>query len=108
MTIEDYTLNRFENNIDQYAAELFADNINLMVPWYLIAAYAYYKEDNPIFSDYFFDNMARTMLECWDEIEHRHKELISESDLRAGSYLGEYPGIVIGALNDIRKRHRLF
>jgi len=40
--------------LDQYAAELFAKNQNMMVPYYLMASYAYYKEDDPIFSDSFF------------------------------------------------------
>ncbi len=49
-------------NYDQHAALLFMENLNMMVPYYLMAAYAYYKEDDPIFSDAFFDNMGKTML----------------------------------------------
>ena len=89
--------------MDQRAAELFAKNINMMVPWYLMAAYAYYKEDNPIFNDSFFDNMAKTMLEKWDEIEHFHKHLINKDDLAAGTYLGDYPERVKGGLEHLRK-----
>lgn len=89
--------------MDQQAAELFAKNINMMVPWYLMAAYAYYKEDNPIFSDSFFDEMAKTMLAKWDEIEHFHKHLINKDDLAAGTYLGEYPERVKGGLEHLRK-----
>lgn len=84
------------------AARYFEDNINLMVPWYLMAAYAYYKEDNPIFSDHFFDSMSKTMYDRWDDIEHFHKDLITKSDLKAGSYLGEYPSRVKGGLDHIR------
>ena len=89
-------------NFDQHAAELFAKNINMMVPWYLMASYAYYKQDNPIFSDSFFDNMAKTMLQCWDSIEHYHKMYISKNDLEAGTYLGAYPSRVEGALRSLR------
>ena len=88
--------------MDQQAADLFAKNINMMVPWYLMAAYAYYVEDDPILSDSFFDDMSKTMLTCWDDIEHYHKHLINKDDLAAGSYLGEYPSIVEGALKDLR------
>ena len=37
--------------LDTKAQGFFDKNINLMVPWYLMAAYAYYKEDDPILSD---------------------------------------------------------
>ena len=90
-------------NLDNAAAKIFEENINMMVPWYLMAAYAYYKQDDPIFSDSFFDSMGKTMLECWDDIEHRHKELINEDDLKAGTYLGKYPGIIEGSLKSARK-----
>ena len=89
--------------LDNHAAKLFADNINLMVPWYLMASYAYYQEDDAILSDGFFDDMGKTMLACWDDIEHFHKELISKDDLTAGTYLGEYPERVKGGLLSVRQ-----
>lgn len=88
--------------LDDHAANLFAENINMMVPWYLMAAYAYYKEDDPIFSDHFFDEMGKTMLERWNDINHRHKHLITVDDLRASTFLGEYPSIVEGAVASAR------
>lgn len=93
--------------LDDYAAEIFADNINMMVPWYLMAAYAYYKQDEPILSDAFFDAMGKTMLERWDDINHYHKHFITVNDLEAGSYLGEYPSIIKGALEDVKTRNKL-
>ena len=87
--------------LDDYAAEIFADNINMMVPWYLMAAYAYYKQDEPILTDAFFDAMGKTMLERWDDINHYHKHLITVDDLAAGTYLGDYPSIVKGALEEM-------
>ena len=74
-----------------------------MVPWYLMASYAYYEESDPIFTDQFFDEMGKTMLEVWDDIEHFHKELISRDDLNAGTYLGEYPERVKGGLKSARE-----
>lgn len=91
------------NNFDQHAAELFAENINMMVPWYLMASYAYYKQDDPILSDGFFDAMGTTMLERWADIEHYHKMYISKNDLKAGTYLGGYPNRIEGALRSLRK-----
>lgn len=91
--------------LDDTAAKLFNENINMMVPWYLMASYAYYKEDDAILSDGFFDAMGKTMLACWDDIEHYHKHLITTDDLTAGTYLGEYPSIIKGALTELRKIH---
>ena len=94
-------------DLDQVAAELFAKNINMMVPWYLMASYAYYKQADPIFTDGFFDEMGKTMLECWDDIEHFHKDFITKDDLNAGTFLGEYPSRVEGALQSLRKEYKL-
>lgn len=88
--------------LDDHAAKLFAKNINMMVPWYLMASYAYYVKDDAIFSDGFFDEMGKTMLERWDDIEHFHKEHITKGDLEAGTFLGEYPSRVEGALESVR------
>ena len=93
--------------MDQVAAELFAKNINMMVPWYLMASYAYYKQADPIFTDGFFDEMGKTMLERWDDIEHFHKDYISTDDLNAGTFLGEYPSRVEGALQSLRKEYKI-
>jgi hypothetical protein len=91
------------NMLDDHASKIFAKNINMMVPWYLMASYAYYVQDDAIFSDGFFDEMGKTMLAVWDDIEHFHKHLISKDELSAGTYLGEYPGHVSGGLQNVRK-----
>jgi NAD-dependent DNA ligase len=70
---------------------------------YLMAAHAYYVDDDPIISDWEFDNLAKYLLDNYNDIKHPHKSLISEDDLRAGTYLGPYPEIVKGALNRFRR-----
>ncbi len=95
-------LPRQKRNWDQHAALLFMENLNMMVPYYLMASYAYYKQDDPIFSDAFFDNMGKTMLERWEDIAHFHKEYINKGDLEAGTYLVKYPTRVEGALRSLR------
>lgn len=70
---------------------------------YLMAAYAYYVEDDPIMGDWHFDMLAKELLEDYDNIEHIHKHLVSKDDLRAGTYLGQYPEMVKGALNSYRR-----
>jgi NAD-dependent DNA ligase len=67
-------------------------------------AYAYYVEDEPLTSDWQFDNLAKWLLKHWDTLPpHPHKHLISTDDLRAGTYLGQYPEIVKVCVNQYRK-----
>lgn len=82
-------------------------SINLAVPLYLIAAYAYYIEDDPVISDDCFDWLAKLLKENWEEIKHHHKKYLTLDDLTAGTYLGEYPTIVEGALRDLRTSNNL-
>lgn len=82
------------------------DNSNMLVPWYLMAAYAYYVEDDPILYDSTFDKMAKRILHLWDEIEHFHKGLLSKDMLEAGTFIGDYPPRIKGALDDIRHSYR--
>lgn len=78
------------------------NNLNMLVPWYLMAAFAYYVQDNPILPDHTFDHMAKKMLSHWEEIDHFHKDKITKDDLAAGTYLGEYPSRVKYAVESVR------
>lgn len=88
--------------IEKYYMDVIDDNINMTVPWYLMASYAYYEEDNPIMSDSVYDRLAKKILNNWDIIEHRHKEYITKDLLSAGSYIGDYPPQVKDAVEQIR------
>ena len=89
-------------SIEKYCIDVTSSNQNMLVPWYLMAAYAYYEEDSPLISDSLFDKLARKLLKCWDDVEHRHKELLSKDMLEAGTYIGEYPSMVSGAVELVR------
>jgi hypothetical protein len=78
-------------------------SINLTVPWYLLASYAYYKDDDPIISDSAYDGLSTYMLNNWKRIKHPHKTLIKKGDLDAGTFLGDYPSIVQSALKKVRE-----
>jgi hypothetical protein len=93
------------NMLDDHASKIFAKNINMMVPWYLMASYAYYVQDDAIFSDGFFDEMGKTMLAVWDDIEPLYSHHIKKDDLRAGTFLGEYPSRVQGGLTSLRETY---
>ena len=73
------------------------------ISMYLMCAYSYYVEDDSIVPDYLFDEMAVWLLANWGDLTHPHKHLISEDDLKAGTYLGEYPLQVKGAVNHYRR-----
>lgn len=92
--------------IDKAYTDVCDDNPNMLVPWYLMAAYAYYVEDDPILSDSRFDQMAKRILEHWDEIDHLHKDKLTKDDLKAGTFLGEYPSRVKGAVESVRNTYR--
>ena len=88
--------------IEKACTDICDDSINMYIPWYLMAAYAYYEDDDPIISDRLFDLIAKRILENWDQIEHIHKSYITKDMLQAGTYIGEYPTRIKGALNDVR------
>ncbi len=75
---------------------------NNPVSMYIMAAWAYYIEDDPIMSDWQFDQLAVQLLEEYDRWS-LHPHLPSKDDLRAGTYLGEYPKVVELALNAYRR-----
>lgn len=89
---------------DAYAQRLIDANINMTVPYYLMASYAYYVQDDPIFTDGFYDSLAKKILDNWDSITHRHRDVLSKDALEAGSFLGDYPSIVEGALKSLREQ----
>lgn len=88
--------------LDAYCMQLVDDNYNLLVPWYLLASYAYYTEDDPIITDQQFDRLAKRLLEHWEEVKHRHKSYITVDMLRAGTYVGVYPPQTEGAVRELR------
>jgi len=69
---------------------------------YLMSAYAYYVEDSPLISDFEFDSLAKYLLHNYAKLDHMHSHLITKGDLEAGTYLGEYPEMVKGAVRNYR------
>tara|TARA_R100000541_G_scaffold1902_1_gene7004 strand:+ start:25224 stop:25517 length:294 start_codon:yes stop_codon:yes gene_type:complete len=90
-------------NLARHANKIIKINPNMMIPYYLMASYAYYEESDPIFSDSYFDNLAKNILKEWDNLDHYHKHLLDRDVLEAGSYIGKYPTIVIDSLDELKK-----
>lgn len=72
-------------NCDSMALAVMGMSPNSAIPWFLMASYLYYQHDVSLLSDSLYDQMAKAILEAWDELEHDHKKLIRKSDLIAGS-----------------------
>ena len=60
-------------------------NPNMLVPYYLMLSYLYYEKDITLIDDTEFDQMCKTLLEKYDEVEHMHKHLVSKGALTAGT-----------------------
>lgn len=95
-----------KKGIEKACIEICDDSINMNVPWYIMAAYAYYVDDDPILEDSTFDRLAKKILKEWDEITHRHKEYLNKDMLEAGTYMGEYPPQIEGALKSVRESYK--
>ena len=48
---------------------------------YLMCAYAYYELDKPLIEDFEFDQLAKDILENWNNIQHMHKHLLNKDML---------------------------
>jgi hypothetical protein len=72
---------------DGIARRLASQNPNMLVPWWLMAAFMYEVENDPFLSDGCFDWLSAELFSKWDEVEHRHKTLIDRDGLRAGTGL---------------------
>lgn len=70
-----------------------------------MCAYAYYEQNDPLIADSEFDELGKWILDNYDNVEHMHKHLVTKDDLTAGTYLGIYPAMVIGAVGDYRKKN---
>ena len=74
---------------------------------YLMCSYAYYKLDKNLITDHEFDQLSKDILANYDNIQHMHKHLVTKEMLDAGTYLGEYPSMVIGATQDYIKTNNI-
>lgn len=82
---------RILKEIEKACSDVCDTSTNMYIPWYIMAAYAYYVEDSPILSDRTFDNMSKRILENWDEIEHIHKKYLNKDMLEARNIYGGIP-----------------
>jgi hypothetical protein len=83
-----------------------AKSPNMLVPWYLMGAYAYQVLDETLISDGLYDKITVDLLAKWATLTHPHKDVIDHAALVTGtsSYLAtaaDYPARVRGAVHMI-------
>lgn len=94
-----------------YMTGLVNTNPNLSVPWFLLTSYLYYLHDMSLVTDNSFESMTRVMVEHWNNIAHRHKQLVTPDMLRAGTAFNlleeDYPTITKSAAWALAREDRL-
>ena len=76
----------------------YLTNKNMLVPYYLMFSYAYYKENESLVPDTEYDQICRDLITNWNDITHFHKELLDLDSLKAGTgYDIKYPKRVVYA-----------
>lgn len=91
------------NSFERYFTTRLRQSRNMLIPYYLMCCYSYYVEDNPLVSDQFYDILCRRLLEELHELKHLHKGFIKVDAVAAGTFLGEYPEIVEGSVENLRE-----
>jgi len=68
---------------------------------YLMASYLYYIRYQSVMPDAEYDQLAKDLLEGWNNFKHQHKHLVSKEDLKAGTLFAlkddDYPLMVKAA-----------
>ena len=60
-------------------------NPNMLIPYYLMLSYLYYEKNITLIDDTEFDQMCKTLLDKYDDVEHMHKHLVKKESLTAGT-----------------------
>ena len=85
----------------------YQNNPNMLVPYYLMYSYAYYKENESLISDTEYDDICKQIIDKWDNITHWHKSLLTLDALKAGTgYDIEYPNRVISAAKTLIEKEK--
>ena len=87
----------------------YLTNPNMLVPYYLMFSYAYYKENESLISDSEYDQICRDLITNWDNITHWHKPLLNLESLKAGTGydIAKYPNRVVSAALSLIKENTL-
>jgi len=80
----------------------------MLVPYYLMFSYAYYKENESLIEDAEYDQICQDLITNWNDITHWHKSLLNLDSLKAGTgYDIKYPERVVNAALTLIKKDKL-
>ena len=80
----------------------------MLVPYYLMFSYAYYKENESLIEDTEYDQICQDLITNWNDITHWHKRLLNLDSLKAGTgYDIKYPERVVNAALALIKKDKL-
>ncbi len=86
----------------------YLTNKNMLVPYYLMFSYAYYKENESLIEDTEYDQICRDLITNWNDITHWHKKLLNLESLKAGTgYDIKYPERVVNAALALIKKTKI-
>ena len=86
----------------------YLKNPNMLVPYYLMFSYAYYKENESLITDSEYDQICQDLITNWNDIKHWHKSLLNLESLKAGTgYDIKYPPRVVAAALSLIKENTL-
>ena len=86
----------------------YLTNKNMLVPYYLMFSYAYYKENESLIPDTEYDQICQDLITNWNDITHWHKRLLNLDSLKAGTgYDIKYPNRVVSAALSLIKENTL-
>ena len=88
---------------DTLCLEAVAASPNKAISWWLMAAYRYEIANDPVLSDWVFDEIARFIGVHWDTLNHPHKDLLRSDCLKSAGHLAktDYPQRVLYALETL-------
>ncbi|CAH0343771.1 hypothetical protein RHI9324_05509 [Rhizobium sp. CECT 9324] len=83
-------------------------NRDAYVSWYLMLSYLYYQLDITILPDEDYNTLCVKLIKELPSIAHRHRHLVDEDSLRAGTgySITEYPTIAMSAAIRLAKEDR--
>ena len=80
----------------------------MLVPYYLMFSYAYYKENESLIEDTEYDQICQDLITNWNDITHWHKRLLDFEALKAGTgYDIKYPERVVNAALALIKKTKI-
>lgn len=97
--------------LDDVAEKIIKKSENMLIPWYLLASYVYYKLGSTIISDACFDRIAKSLGKKFDSLTHMHKYLLEDiaksKTFNTGFDLpfDNFPKMIIGSAKHLQGRN---